>query len=109
MQKRWMRWIGHELRHKATTAISYSKSDLAIRDTAFELHFARSTFLAAVTNRVRHTFRKCEQDIMLKIFRHVRIFELTASPVMDLLQFIECTRYEKMLHDDYSLADELCF
>jgi hypothetical protein len=36
---------------------------------------------------------------MLKIFRHVSILELSAGPVMDLLQFIECTRYEKMLHD----------
>lgn len=55
-------------------------------------------------DRIRHTFRKCEQDVVLDLIGYVRIFELAARPIMDLLQFVQCTRYEKMLHYDMSLC-----
>ena len=92
-----MRRIRHKLRRETSATITNCESNLAIGNAAFELDLARLAFATSMTDRIRHAFGQCKQNIMLQIVRHVRIFQLSACPIMDLLQFFQCPRYEKML------------
>ena len=80
------------------SSISDGEGDRSILQTAFELHLARLAFPTAMTNGVRHTLRKREQNIMLNSLWNVRAIELPPRPLMDVLQFFERSGYQQVLH-----------
>ncbi len=80
--------IGNEFWGKTFATVAHGKGNFVIFGLAFELHFARSAFFAAVTYRIRHTFRKREQYVMPKFRGHAGAVELLARPFVDLLQLV---------------------
>jgi hypothetical protein len=81
-------WVRHQFRHKTGASVAYSKNNFMVAGFAFELHLARATFFASVTNRIRHAFGKCEEYVVPEVGGYLRAVELPASPFVDLFEFV---------------------